>query len=146
MKQRNLFSKPKTQPAPVKKPVAPRSGFPKTVEINDRFTQPFLEKFKLTNPSDIKVYETIQRHRLRLLVWSKMYYEMDASIVSDQEFDKVGKELVKLQADYPEISKIVAYAEEFADWDGNTGYHLPLRDPWVCWKAEQILRLQERKS
>lgn len=147
MKQRSLFSKPQSEsPKPVSKPVVTRSDKRKGVEKNDRFTQPFLEKMKLTDPNDIKVYEDIQRHRLQLLVWSKMYYDMDISIVSDREFDKVGHELVKLQTDYPEISKIVAYAEEFADWDASTGFHLPLRDPWVCSKALQILRIKDRRN
>ena len=112
---------------------------------NDRFTQPFLEKKRLKNPDDIKIYETIQRHRLRLLVWSKLYYDMDTSIVEDRVFDKVGKELVVLQRDYPEISKMVAYHEEFEDWDASTGFHLPLKDPWVCQKAQQLLEQKQKR-
>ena len=146
MKQRSLFSKPKSdlpeKPVP-RKPVT-RSGGNYTDEKNPRFTQPFLEKQKLKNPDDIKVYEDIQRHRLRMLIWSKLYYGMDSPIVSDQVFDKVGRELVRLQAEYREISKIVAYAEEFKDWDATTGFHLPLEDPWVCWKAKQILEMDRR--
>ena len=149
MKQRSLFSKPKAEPPkpkPVqKKPVVRSEGNVK-VEKNDRFTQPFLEKMKLKNPDDIKIYEDIQRHRLQLLIWSKLYYDMDTTIVEDRVFDKVGKELVQLQAQYPEISKIVAYAEEFEDWDASTGFHLPLQDPWVCWKANRILNKDRRSG
>lgn len=147
MKQRSLFSKPKTDPP---KPTPPtkqvRSETKKSVETNDRFTQPFLEKLKLTNPEDIKIYEQIQRRRLQILVWSRMYYELDTSIVTDREFDNAGHELVKLQQEYPHISKIVAYAEEFADWDASTGFNLPLQDPWVCWKTEQILKSSNRRK
>ena len=118
MKQRSLFSKPKVEPPvtkPIKnKPVA-RSEVKNYSGKNDRFTQPFLDKMKLKDPEEIKIYEDIQRHRLQLL-------------------------LVELQARYPEISKIVAYAEEFKDWDASTGFHLPLNDPWVCWKAQQVLK------
>lgn len=149
MKQRSLFSKPKTEPPkpkPVHKKPATRSECNVKVEKNDRFTQPFLEKMKLKNPDDIKVYEDIQRHRLQLLLWSKLYYDMDTTIVEDRVFDKVGKELVQLQAQYPEISKIVAYAEEFEDWDASTGFHLPLQDPWVCWKANQLLNKDRRNG
>lgn len=141
MKQRSLFSKPRQEP-PKPKFVPKNSINPSVSEVfekNERFTQPFLEKMKLKNPDDIKVYENIQRHRLQLLIWSKMYYDMDTSIVADRVFDKVGKELVILQRDYPEISKIVAYYEEFKDWDASTGFQLPLKDPWVCWKAQQLL-------
>ena len=147
MKQRSLFSKPKsneTPPKPISKPVQSkpisRVICNNRIEKNPRFTKPFLEKAKLTNPDDIKVYDMIQRNRLRLLVWSKMYYHLATQIVDDRVFDRVGAELVELQAKYPEISKIVAYAEEFEDWDASTGFHLPLDDPWVCRKAEQILK------
>ena len=143
MKQRNLFSKPKVEP-PVSKPAKSKTEVRAEVKYaggkNDRFMQPFLEKQKLKDPDDIKIYEDIQRHRLQLLIWSKMYYDMNTTIVEDRVFDKVGKELVQLQSQYPEISKIVAYAEEFEDWDATTGFHLPLDDPWVCWKAKQLLR------
>lgn len=143
MKQRSLFSKPKVEPPvtkPIKnKPVA-RSEVKNYSGKNDRFTQPFLDKMKLKDPEEIKIYEDIQRHRFQLLLWSKLYYDMDTTIVEDRVFDKVGKQLVELQARYPEISKIVAYAEEFKDWDASTGFHLPLNDPWVCWKAQQVLK------
>lgn len=142
MKQRSLFQKAKSKQSPPK-PVSKNFMTPPqdvTGAKNDRFTQPFLEKMKLKKPEDIRIYEQIQRHRLQLLIWSKMYYEMDTSIVDDRVFDKVGKELVVLQRDYPEISKIVAYYEEFKDWDATTGFHLPMDDPWVCWKARQLLK------
>lgn len=147
MKQRNLFSKPVSpspKPAP-SKPI-PRPETRKNVDKNWLFTQPFIEKSKLTDPGDIEVYELIQRRRLQLLIWSRLYYEMDESLVSDREFNEKGRELADLQKKYPEISKMVAYADEFEDWDGSTGYHLPLRDPWVCSKANQILRIHDRRS
>lgn len=147
MKQRSLFSKPKSEsPKPVPKKPVPRSESRRIVEHNPRFTQPLLEKAKLTNPDEIKAYEAIQRHRLQLLIWSRLYYEKDISVVPDCDFDRVGHELVELQAKYPQISKIVAYAEEFEDWDASTGYHLPIRDPWVVRKAEQILKLSNRRN
>lgn len=146
MKQRSLFGKPKNIP-PKKKVsnnfMTPPQGCNKLSEKNDRFTQPFLEKIKLKNEDDIKIYDEIQRHRLQLLIWSKMYYDLNISIVSDKVFDEVGKELVKLQKDYPNISKIVAYYEEFKDWDATTGFNLPLDDPWVSWKAKQLLSKKE---
>ena len=147
MKQRSLFSKPKSEsPKPVSNKPVPRSESKKKVETNWVFTQPFIEKSKLTDPDEIKVYELIQRRRLQLLVWSRLYYELDVSVVPDSEFNAKGRELAELQSKYPEISKMVAYAEEFEDWDGSTGYHLPLRDPWVCSKAAQILRIHDRRN
>lgn len=147
MKQRSLFLKPKSEPPKsTKSSKDVKSEINKCVETNCRFTQPFLEKEKLTNPDDIKIYELIQKRRLQILVWSRMYYELDTSVVTDREFDKAGHELVKLQHDYPHISKIVAYAEEFDGWDASTGFNLPLKDPWVCQKTEQILNLNRRNG
>lgn len=147
MKQRSLFSKPRTEPPkPVTKRPAIKSENYRSVENNPRFTNPFLAKSKLKNPDDVKVYELIQRHRLQLLVWSKLYYDMSTSVVEDSVFDKIGRELVVLQNQYPDISKLVAYHDEFKDWDATTGFHLPLNDPWVCRKAEQILEERRRRK
>ena len=147
MKQRNLFSKPvSSSPKPAPKKPVQTSETKRRVDTNPRFTQPFVEKSKLTEPEAIKIYELIQRRRLQLLVWSRLYYEMDESVVDDHTFNEKAQELADLQQKYPEISKIVAYAEEFEDWDGSTGYHLPLRDPWVCSKANQILRNHNRRN
>lgn len=141
MKQRSLFSKPKND-LPKQAPVVnnARSESNQNVELNIRFTQPFLEKQKLKSPDDIRIYEQIQRHRLQILIWSKLYYHLGTNTVTDFTFDKVAHELVDLQAKYPEISRIVAYAEEFEDWDASTGFHLPLDDPWVCQKAYEQIR------
>ena len=147
MKQRSLFSKPKTDPPkskPVQRKAVITSEENKSVGLNPRFTQPFAEKRKLKSPEEIEIYDLIQRHRIRLLIWSKLYYDMDTTVVSDKVFDEVGRELVKLQEKYPDISKIVAYAEEFQDWDATTGFHLPLNDPWVCRKAQELLLLDRR--
>lgn len=147
MKQRNLFSKPKSDTQKsnqVSENNVSRSNCSKYV-VNERFTQSFRLKSTLTKSEDIKIYEEIQRHRLQILVWSKLYYDMDTSVVSDNTFDQVGKELVRLQAEYPEISRMVAYADEFENWSGNTGFDLPLQDIWVCTKARQILDIDRRR-
>ena len=141
MKQKSLFQKPKpkTVPQPLKK--NPQENTYST-DKNNRFTQPFLEKRKLTNPDDIKAYEEIQRCRLNLLVWSRMYYELDITVVDDSKFDEVGKRLIQLQKDFPNISKIVAFYEAFKDWDGSTGFYLPIDDEWVIKKTEQIISIK----
>lgn len=144
MKQRSFFSKPKTDT--VTPSAKPCSVKPCTLgPVNPRFTEPFAHKGKLSE-EDVKVYERIQRSRLCILIWSKLYYDFNINLVSDDVFDRVGRELQHLQSQYPEISKIVAYAKEFEDWEGGTGFHLPLRDPWVCSKAQQILDIIDRRN
>lgn len=87
--------------------------------------------------SDIK--SLIEQRRRQMLVHSCIYYRHDKSIVSDQQFDKWAKELVELQALFPELAKECVYAEYFDDWDGTTGYHLPTWLPEVERKARQLI-------
>jgi hypothetical protein len=70
------------------------------------------------------VYEEMQRLRHCLIFHSQAYYGHDITFVHDSVFDKWARRLVEMQEDYPDFAKIVPYAEEFADWDGSTGFHL----------------------
>jgi NAD-dependent DNA ligase len=60
-----------------------------------------------------------------MLVHSYLYYELGQNIISDYNFDYWAKELVDLQAKYPEESKQARYYEEFIDFDGSSGFDLP---------------------
>ena len=73
---------------------------------------------------------------MQMLVHSYLYYKLDTNLISDREFDKWGKELVQLQAKYPEIAEQVEYAEDFMDWDASTGFHLPVN--------AQVIRIASR--
>lgn len=89
--------------------------------------------YEIFSGKDLEVAELILRRRMQMLVHSYIYYKMDMNLISDREFDMWGKELVRLQADYPEIASQVEYAEAFKDWDASTGFHLPAN--------EQIVRI-----
>ncbi len=95
--------------------------------------------YEIFSGDDLKTAERIQQLRLLMLVHSCIYYEMDQNVVSDKNWDAWAKELRKLQADYPEISKQVGWYEAFKDWDASSGAFLPLKDPWVIEKAHKIL-------
>lgn len=86
---------------------------------------------------ELPMAELIQRRRLQLLVHSYIYYDMDYNLISDRTYDIIGKQLVELQKDYPEIASRVCYAEVFKEWDGSTGFHLP-KTGWVKDKAIQL--------
>lgn len=92
--------------------------------------------YEIFSGKDLEVAELILRRRMQMLVHSYLYYDRDTNLISDKEFDTLGRELVKLQADYPEIAKQVDYAEAFADWDATTGFHLP--------RTEQVVRIGQR--
>lgn len=89
--------------------------------------------YEIFSGKELEVAELILRRRMQMLVHSYIYYKMDMNLISDREFDMWGKELVRLQADYPEIANQVEYAEAFKDWDASTGFHLPAN--------EQIVRI-----
>lgn len=84
-------------------------------------------------------FELIRRRRLQMLIHSFLYYKLDSSIIHDLDFDKWARELLGLQKLYPEESKAVELYEEFKDWDGTTGYDLPLYLPFVEVIAVRIL-------
>jgi len=70
------------------------------------------------------IAEKIKQRRRQMLVHSYLYYNKDVNIVSDAKWSQWAMELVKLQAEYPEESKRVEFADMFADWDGSSGAFL----------------------
>jgi hypothetical protein len=87
---------------------------------------------------DIK--ELIRRRRAQMLVHSCLYYEMDNSLVSDDQWQAWAEELHQLQTQFPEHCKIDYFDSAFFDWDGTTGAHLPYRHPNIYRKAELLLK------
>jgi len=103
---------------------------------------PFELYDKFDNPKQLKVAEEIQRKRLQLLVHSCLYYNMSTNLISDKQWDKIAIELVALQKRYPKTSEQVVFAKAFKDFDGNTGYDLPLNNKWVRKKAKQLQAIE----
>ena len=99
---------------------------------------------KMANYND-PVVELIRQRRAQMLIHSCLYYEMNESIVTDHQWQAWANELAKLQQEHPDKCVIGFFDEEFKDWDGSSGYHLPLRDPWVYGKAQQVSALGTRK-
>ncbi len=111
---------------------------PKPKELSN--SNPFIQPGQYTE-EELPIAELIQRRRLQMLIHSKLYYDMDTNLITDKQFDEWGKELVKLQRDYPNIAKRICYAQAFKDWDASTGAFLPLQDQWVIRKAQQLLNI-----
>ena len=99
--------------------------------------------YEIFKGDDLKIAERIQKLRLQMLVHSYIYYRMDQNILSDYEWSSRGVELARLQNAHPKIAKKVEWAKEFADWDGSSGAALPLDNPWVKGKAEQIVKIHD---
>lgn len=91
--------------------------------------------FETTGARDL-----ILRRRLQVLVHSCLYYYFDHSLVSDRQWQSWANELVSLQMKYPSISKRVDYHEAFEGFDGTTGFDLPITNPEIIRKAQQLLK------
>lgn len=70
---------------------------------------------------------------------------MNESIVTDAQWSKWAMELVDLQKRYPDISTKSVYSKEFSDFDGSSGFDLPLDDEWGNYKAQQLLAINKKK-
>ena len=95
--------------------------------------------YDLFSDEELKIAEKIQQRRLQLLIHSCIYYELNQNVISDKKWDEWARELVRLQHDYPDISKQVMWYNAFKDWDASTGAFLPLKDEWVVKKAKILL-------
>lgn len=80
--------------------------------------------------------ERIKQRRNQMLIHSYLYYHMDTSIVSDDQWQRWADELTTLQKEHPNVCDF--YNKSFEDWDGSTGMHLPT-DVWIRQKAQQLL-------
>ena len=89
-----------------------------------------------------RMMELINRRRRQILVHSAAYYRLNASLIPDSRFDSWCRELVELQASYPELAQVAVFADLFSDFDGSTGFHLA-GAPWAVEKAMQLVRYNE---
>lgn len=112
----------------------------KTAPVDEYIPQ-FIKEGQFTG-EELVIAELIQRRRLQMLVHSCIYYEMDKNIISDKLFDTLGKELAKLQNEYPDIARKICFNEAFIGWDGSTGFDLPLKNKWVIKKATHLLTIK----
>ena len=99
-----------------------------------------VKNYEIFEGEELKIADLIQKRRLQLLIHSCIYYELNSNIIDDKQWDTWARELVKLQADYPEISEKVCLYEAFKDWDASTGAFLPIRSVEVKSRADCLLR------
>lgn len=84
-----------------------------------------------------------------MLVHSCIYYALNDNLISDHEWSARAQRLAQIQA------KVIAklgrchigfFDQDFANWDGSSGFHLPIRDPWVVDKARWLLQRYHTRS
>lgn len=84
----------------------------------------------------------------RIIIYSIMYYELNQSCISDSEYDKISRQLVKMQSETNfELLKGTQYYYCMYDFDGTTGFDLPSRlnakdKDYLYHLAKHILKLQ----
>lgn len=103
----------------------------------------------MSRPNGWTVLSELKMLRSQMLVHSCIYYLLNDNMITDHEWTARAKKLAALQR------KIIAkhghcevdwFDDAFKDWDGSSGFHLPLRDPWVLRKAHQLLDWRNRDA
>lgn len=98
-----------------------------------------IKNYEIFKGKDLEIADRIQRLRYMILVHSCLYYKLHTNLVEDYQWDRWARELVALQNDYPQISNKVMLYDYFADFDGSTGFDLPIDEPWVIRIAQRLL-------
>lgn len=94
--------------------------------------------------NDLQILEIINRRQRQIIIHSCIYYNLGDSIVSDVTFDKWAKQLVGLMQKFPHIAKESENYHYFIDFDGSTGYDLPIHSESTLSHAEYILRISKQ--
>lgn len=85
----------------------------------------------------------------KIIINSIIYYELDDNIISDQQFDKMCKNLLK-GIQYTKNYERSDYFYVFYDFDGSTGFYLYHRledddKEYLMHLAEHVLKLAKGK-
>ena len=94
---------------------------------------------------DSNIVALINRRERQMLIHSHLYYELNNNIWDDKQFDHYAYDLARLLKEYPEEAKLCEWERYFRDWDGTTGFHLPLTHPWVIRRAWHIWEYHKQK-
>ena len=86
-----------------------------------------------------------------VIVQSIIYYELNSSVVSDEEFDGNAKQLVQMQKDFPDEAKQSDYWYVFNDFDGTTGFDLFYRlkkknKQYLTQIAHHVIKLYKKEG
>ena len=92
------------------------------------------------------VRQIIKQRRAQMLIHSCLYYKFDTPIISDDKWQEWANELRDLQQNNPDDCKINFYDKHFKDWNGDTGFHLPIKDSKIMSKALHIKKLFDDKE
>ena len=76
-------------------------------------------------PEDLTIQDYIDFLQRFIILHSYIYYELDNNYISDMEYDKKSKELVRYKNEYPDLWKNSMYYKQCGDdYNGATGFTL----------------------
>jgi hypothetical protein len=105
-----------------------------------------LTRFRIPPGEAEPVHAIISRRRRQVLVHSILYYRFDDPLIDDATFDLWAQDLVELQRTFPGEAAECPFHETFRDFDGSTGFHLPLYDPRLTATARSLLKARDARQ
>ncbi len=87
----------------------------------------------------------INQLRRSIHVHSVMYYQLNESTIPDHTYDAWSRELALLQKAFPQLKEGGYRPDLFADWTGETGFHLPVTPQMEC-LANQLLEAHRQRQ
>lgn len=93
-----------------------------------------------------EILNLISEKRTQIMVHSYIYYYLGDNIIEDYEYDSLGRELAKLQKEYPDESKAAQYAEAFKEYGIDncvSGFDLPYLSPEIIEKADKLIEVRD---
>lgn len=97
-----------------------------------------LNTYEIFTGDDLRIAQSIQNLRLKILVHSYIYYDKDMNIVPGHAWNRWAQELVILQNAYPHIAEQIIYHDQFKDWDGASGAFFKFDDATIA-RANNLL-------
>ena len=123
------------------------SGKKRKGVVDNRYTQALEQEIKKVGEAEVNnsPLSLINRRRRQVLVHSCIYYRFNENIVSDHTFDRWCRELIELQAKYPDIASLCPYHEEFKGLSHASGFDLPYNNPEIVNRAIYLIQLRKSK-
>lgn len=93
-----------------------------------------------------KILELINRRENQILVHSYIYYQLNESLISDDQWTAWAKELCDLRDKYPDIYERSEHSLEFDKFEYSTGFDLyhAYMNPEVVRRAMYLFNVSKR--
>ena len=107
----------------------------------------------MTFLGDFTIKQQMDLLERSIMVNAYCYYEMNANLLSDHQYDKNALQLDALRKEHPDIFKKSRYYRYFTDFEPGTGFDLVMKiqrskatRKWVERDASWALKLKEERK